>query len=89
MLMDPRRGDVFEMVVNGVLRHRRDPILRIFADAVGMTDVEVQPDPRRVEAIDELQILAELFDQQFRLRFDEQPDAQTSSATSRQGISSS
>ena len=44
MLMDPRGGDVFQMVMNGMLRHPRDPVLRILANAIGVTDVEVEPD---------------------------------------------
>lgn len=73
MLMDPRRSDVFQMVVNGMPAIGRDPILRILADAVGMADVEVEP--HVVEAVDEFKILAKAFDQKFRLRLDQKADA--------------
>ena len=87
--MDARRGDVFEVVVHRVLGHPRDPVLRILADAVGVADVEVQPDARRVDAVDELQVLVEPLDEQLRLRLDEQADAELSRPRSTHGISSS
>ena len=45
MLVNPRRGNVLEVVVLCVISHALDPILRVFADTVGMTDVEVEPNP--------------------------------------------
>ena len=72
MLVDARGGDVLEMIVPRVRGHPRDPILRIFADAIGMADVEIQADPGRIDPLDELQVLAEPLDQQSRLGLDQQ-----------------
>ena len=72
MLVDARGGDVFEMVMPRVARHLLNPILRVFADAVCMADVEVEADHRRVDATRKIQILLKVFDQQARLGLDQE-----------------
>ena len=89
VLVHARRGDVLEVVVHRVLGHARDPILRVLAHAVGVADVEVQPDARRVDPLDELQVLVEPLDQQLRLRLDQAGPRRASRPRSTHGISSS
>jgi hypothetical protein len=72
MLMDARRGDVFQVEVADVLGHARNGRRRIVADAIGMAHVEVQPHGRRVDVLHELQKLVGRLDQQARLWFHEQ-----------------
>ena len=74
--MYARGGDVLEVVMPRVRPHAADPILRILAHAIGMADVEIQTHPRRIDAPDEFQVLLERFDQQSRLRLDQQLDLQ-------------
>ena len=69
--------NVLEMVMPGVGRHLGHPILRCFAHAVGVTDVEVQSQPRRIDPLDEFQELAEALDHQLGLGLNEQANFET------------
>ncbi len=60
------------MVVLRVRGHGHDPVLRVFAHAVGMANIEVETGPVRVDPIDERQVLVELLDQELGLGLDEQ-----------------
>ena len=76
MPMDPIGGNVFDVVVPREWRHPFDPILRILADTIGVANVEIQSDPRRLDPLHELQMLTERFDHQLRLRLDQQQHLQ-------------
>ena len=49
MAVDPRGGDILEVVVPGVGSHLRDPVLRLLADAKGVADIKVQANPGRID----------------------------------------
>ena len=74
-MMDARGGDVFQVEMADVRRqpvHRRG---RVVADAVGVADVEVQADGRRVDVLHQFQELVGRLDEQARLRLDQQQHA--------------
>ena len=66
--VNPRVGDIFQMVVDRVLGHLRHPVLRVFTDAVGVANIKIQTDDRRVDAVDEFEILVESFDEHSPVR---------------------
>ena len=69
-------GDVLDVIMLGVRRHRANPLLRFLLHAEGVADVEIQPDPRRSDPPGELQVLLERLDHQARLRLDQEQHAQ-------------
>ena len=69
-----RRRNILQVIMPGMRRHPRNPILRILAHAVRMANVEIQAHPRRIDAAGKLQVLLEALDQEPRLRLDQQED---------------
>ena len=61
--MDPRGGDVFQVKMADVLRQPEHRRRRLIADAVEMTDIEVQSHRPRVDVLHELQELVSGLDQ--------------------------
>ena len=88
-MVDPRRGDVLEVVMADVGRELGDRAGQVLAHAEGVADVEVQADRRGVHPLGDFEVLVGRLEQQARLGLDQEQDAAASWACSASGLRTS
>ena len=87
--MDALGGDVLDVVMADLGRELGDRGRQVFADAEGVTDVEVQADRRRVDPFGDFEVLVGRLQEQLGLGLDQEEDAKRFKACSARGFRAS
>ena len=77
VMMNTGRGDVFQVIMLRVFRHLLDLSRQVLAHAIGVADVEVETERRRVYPVVNFEKLIGRLDQQARFRLDQEQDSKS------------